>query len=169
MVRPRSNVTALQGNYSKEFLQKRLEQEKSITGDSDNIIIPKFIEKDEIAVEEYLRIVQELQKVNLVTNVDCTLLGIYADSYSKYVESTMCMLNEPLVTEYTNKGGATNPVINPYIKVQQQYATMLMKISSLYGLDPASRSKIAHLTPSNKEEEVDPLTAMLAELKGNSA
>lgn len=169
MARPRSNVTALQGNYSKDFIKERLEQEKAITGDSDNIIIPKFIENDPIAVEEYLRIVEELKKVNLVTNVDSTMLGIYADSYSKYVESTLCMSNEPLVTEYTNKGGATNPVINPYIKVQQQYATMLMKISAMYGLDPSSRSKIAHLAPSNKEEEVDPLKAMLDELKRSNA
>ena len=91
MARPKSNVTALQGNYSKDFIKERLEQEKAITGDSDNIIIPKFIENDPIAVEEYLRIVEELKKVNLVTNVDSTMLGIYADSYSKYVESTLCM------------------------------------------------------------------------------
>lgn len=166
MARPKSNVTALQGNYSKDFIKQRLEQEKAITGDSDNIIIPKFIENDAIAVEEYLRIVEELKKVNLVTNVDSVMLGIYADSYSKYVESTLCMLNEPLVSEYTNKGGATNQVINPYIKIQQQYATMLMKISALYGLDPASRSKIAHLAPSDKEEKVDPLMDLLKGLKG---
>ena len=166
MARPKSNVTALQGNYSKDFIKQRLEQEKAIIGSSDNIIIPKFIENDAIAVEEYLRIVEELKKVNLVTNVDSVMLGIYADSYSKYVESTLCMLNEPLVSEYTNKGGATNQVVNPYIKIQQQYATMLMKISALYGLDPASRSKIAHLAPSDKEEKVDPLMDLLKGLKG---
>ena len=97
MARPRKNVTALQGNYSKEMIQDRLEQEKSITGDSDNVVIPLFIKHDEIAVEEFLRIVEELKKVNLVTNVDSTMLGIYADCYSKYVESTMAMANQPLV------------------------------------------------------------------------
>ena len=46
---------------------------------------------------------------------------------------------------------------------------MLMKISALYGLDPASRSKIAHLAPSDKEEKVDPLTEMLKALgQGNA-
>lgn len=42
MARPRKNVTALQGNYSKDMIQERLEQEKSITGDSDNIVIPQI-------------------------------------------------------------------------------------------------------------------------------
>lgn len=166
MARPRKNVTALQGNYSKEMIQERLEQEKSITGDSDNIIIPLFIRHDDVAVEEFLRIVEELKKVNLVTNVDSTLLGIYADCYSKYVESTMAMANEPLVVEYTNKGGETNSVANPYIKIQNQYMQMLMKISEKYGLDPSSRSKIAHLVPSDKEEKVDPLLDLMKKVKG---
>lgn len=166
MARPRKNVTALQGNYSKEMIQERLEQEKSITGDNDNIIIPLFIKDDEIAVEEFLRIVEELRKVNLVTNVDSTMLGIYADCYSKYVESTMAMSNEPLVIDYTNKGGETNSVPNPYIKIQNQYIQMLMKISTMYGLDPSSRSKIAHLQPSDKKEKVDPLLDLMKKVKG---
>lgn len=166
MARPRKNVTALQGDYSKQVIQERLEQEKSITGDSDNIIIPLFIRHDEVAVEEFLRIVDELKKVNLVTNVDSTMLGIYADCYSKYVESTMAMANEPLVIDYTNKGGETNSVVNPYIKIQNQYIQMIMKISEKYGLDPSSRSKIAHLQPSDKEEKVDPLLDLMKKVKG---
>lgn len=165
MARPRSNVTALQGNYSKEYIQERLEQEKAITGDSDNIVVPDFIKDDEIAVKEFNRIVDELKKVNIVTNVDNTILGIYADSYSKYVEATKRMFNQPMVTEYTNKGGNTNPVVNPYIKIQQQYSAQIMKISQLYGLDPASRSKIAHLNPSDKEEEEDKLAILMGKVK----
>lgn len=168
MPRPRKNVSALQGNYSKEEIKERLEQEQRITGDCDDIIIPRFIENDEIAVEEYLRITEELKKVNLITNVDCVLLGVYADSYSKFVEATVCMANEPLVIESTNRTGETSLNPNPYVKIQQQYAQMLMKISEKYGLDPSSRSKIAHLQPSNKEEEVDPLLDLMKKVKGNA-
>lgn len=166
MARPRKNVSALQGSYSKEDIQMRIEQEKNITGDNDNIVIPLFIRNDDVAVEEFLRIVEELKKVNLVTNVDSTMLGIYADCYSKYVESTIAMANEPLVVEYTNKGGETNSVANPYIKIQNQYMQMLMKISEKYGLDPSSRSKIAHLQPSDKEEKIDPLLDLMKKVKG---
>ena len=78
----------------------------------------------------------------------------------------MAMANEPLVVEYTNKGGETNSVANPYIKIQNQYMQMLMKISEKYGLDPSSRSKIAHLQPSDKEEKVDPLLDLMKKVKG---
>ncbi|MEG0908780.1 MAG: phage terminase small subunit P27 family [Bacilli bacterium] len=165
MARPRKTVNSLQGHVSKKEIEERLEREKRITGDSDCILPPKFIHEDEVALEEFYRVVDELKKVNIATNIDSVMLGIYADSYSKYVQSTIAMRDEELVTEYTNKGGATNAVINPYIKIQQQYATMIMKISALYGFDPSSRSKIAHLSPSDKEEKEDPLVALLSGMR----
>lgn len=166
MARPRKPTENLTGNYSKEDLEKRKRMEKAMKGDSDNIPIPKFIEKDDIAVEEFIRIRDELLKVGVATNVDSTLLGIYADSYSKYVQATESLEYEELVEEFTNKGGATNRVINPYVKLQQQYATMIMKISTLYGLDPASRGKIAHLQVEDDKEKDDPLLTLLKGLKG---
>lgn len=164
MARPRKSVNALQGAYTKNVLKERIEKEKALTGDSDNIPPPAFILSDEIALEEFYRVVDELKKVKIVTNVDSTMLGIYADSYSKYYQATLAMENQDLVTDYTNKGKQTNQVVNPYIKIQMQYAQQIMKISSLYGFDPSSRAKIAHLQPSDKEEKKDPLTLMAEKL-----
>lgn len=168
IARPIKNITALQGHRSKAEIQERLEREKAITGASDNIIPPKFIENNEVALEEFYRIVDELKAVGIATNVDSVLLGAYADCYAKYYESTLCMENEPLVTQYTNKGGEINDVPNPHIKIQQQYLTMMMKLSDRYGLDPASRGKIAHLNPTDKEEKIDPLMQMLNGLAGGN-
>lgn len=165
VARPCSNTTALQGHYSKDQIKNRLESEKRITGSSDNIAPPEFIMGDEIALREFDRIVEELKKVSLATNVDATMLGLYADSYSKYYEATLALQSEPLVVEYMNKSGNVNSVPNPYIKIQQQYAAMLMKISTMYGLDPSSRSKLASLSPSDKEEEQDKLSDLLDRLK----
>lgn len=165
IARPIKNISALQGHRSKAEIKERLEREKAITGASDNIIPPKFIENNEVALEEFYRIVDELKAVGIATNVDSVLLGAYADCYSKYYESTLCMENEPLVTQYTNKTGEVNDVPNPHIKIQQQYLTMMMKLSDRYGLDPASRSKIAHLSPSDKEEKPDALMELMKGLK----
>ena len=96
------------------------------------------------------------------------MLGIYADCYSKYVESTLCMVDQPLLIDYTNKGGETNPIPNPYIKIQQQYMQLLMKISEKYGLDASSRSKLASVQPSDKEEKSDPLLDLMRKVKGNA-
>lgn len=167
MARPRKSVSALQGAYTKEAMKERIAKEKALTGDNDNILPPRFIEEDEIALEEFYRVIDELKKVKIATNVDSVMLGIYADSYSKYYHATLAMQNQELVTEYTNKGGATNPVINPYIKIQMQYAQQIMKISTLYGFDPSSRAKIAHLQPSEKEEAENPLVALAKKMNGS--
>lgn len=166
MARPRKAANALQGAYTKEAMEERVAKEKAITGDSDNIPPPKFIENDEIALAEFYRVVDELRKVNIVTNVDSVMLGMYANCYSLYYRATIEIGEQGLVTEYTNKGGATNAVINPYIKIQQQYMTSLMKISEKFGLDPSSRAKIAHLQPSDKEKKEDPLMAMAEKMMG---
>lgn len=165
MARPHSNTTALQGHYAKDYIQDRLRKEKEITGDSDKIEIPNFILGDEIAIAEFNRIVEELKKVNLISNVDSTQLGIYADSYSKYYECTLALRNQPLVVEYINKSGNINQVANPYIKIQQQYAANLERIGSSFGLNPSSRSKLASLSPSDKEEKVDKLAEILSIVK----
>lgn len=167
MARPRKTASALQGAYTKEDIKKRVEKEKIITGDCNNIPPPKFIEDDEIALSEFYRVVDELKKVNIATNVDSVMLGIYADSYSKYYEATLAMKNNDLVTEYTNKGKQTNQVVNPYIKIQMQYAQQIMKISTLYGFDPSSRAKIAHLQPSEKEETENPLVVLAKKMNGS--
>lgn len=164
MGRPKKCVNALQGAYTKEAIKQRVEMEKAITGDSDNIPPPKFIENDEIALAEFYRVVDELKKVNIVTNVDSVMLGVYANCYSIYYRATLEIEEQDLITEYTNKGGATNSVINPYIKIQQQYMASLMKISEKFGLDPSSRAKIAHLQPSDKEEKKDPLMLMVEKM-----
>ena len=165
MARPHSNTTALQGHYAKDYIQDRLEKEKKIAGDSDNIEIPIFILGDEIAVAEFNRLVKELKKADLIANVDSNELGLYADSYSNYYECTLALRNQPLVVEYVNKSGNVNQVANPYIKIQQQYAANLRNIGSSFGLNPASRSKLASLTPSDKEEKVDKLTEILSLVK----
>lgn len=164
--RPRKTANALQGAYTKEEMKARVEREKAITGDCDNIPPPMFIINDEIALAEFYRVVDELKKVNIATNVDSVMLGVYANCYSMYYRATIEIGDQGLVTEYTNKGGATNSVVNPYIKIQKQYMDSILKLSEKFGFDPSSRAKIAHLQPSEKEEKQDPLLLMAEKLMG---
>lgn len=166
MARPRKNTSALQGAYTAEEMKQRLENEKSIQGKCDNLEPPEFIQLDEVALNKYLQLVEELTEVGVVANVDVDLLAVYADSWSKYVRATKMLAMQNMVEEQENKLGAVAKMQNPYIKIQQNYATQLMKIASLFGLSPADRSKIAHLNPSDKNEKVDPVMALLESLKG---
>lgn len=163
--RPRKNVTALQGAYTKDDMKSRLEQEKRLKGNNDNIVAPDFILDDEIALSKFEQLVEELTASEIISNVDVDLLAVYSDAWSKYVNATKMLYLQDMIELQENKLGALSKAINPYVKVQNTYSDKMMKISSLFGLSPADRSKIAHLNPSSKEEEVDPLMELLSGLK----
>lgn len=147
-------------------MKKRVEQEKRLKGKNDNIKVPDFMLEDPTAVEKFNQIVKELEDAEILSNVDVDLLSIYCDCWSKYVNTTKILYYQDMVESQENKSGIITKVQNPYIKIQQTYLDRLIKISSLFGLSPADRSKIAHLNPSSKEEKADPLMELIQGLKG---
>lgn len=165
MARPRKSTEALSGAYTKDAMKERLENENKLKGNKDKLEAPLFIQQDEVALDKFNQIVNELNEVNLIINVDVDLLAIYADSWSKYVKATKMLMMQSMVEEQENKLGAVSKMQNPYIKIQQSYAAQLVKLASLFGLSPADRSRIAHLQPSDKNEKTDPLMALLSGLK----
>lgn len=167
MARPRKSSQALEGAYAKEEMKKRLEVENKLKGKKDNLIPPDFIVKDEVALCKFNQLVSELSEVDIINNVDVDLLSVYCDCWSKYVRVTKILALQDLVEEQENKLGTLVKTQNPYIKIQNTYSDKLMKISNLFGLSPADRSKIAHLNPSEKNEQTDPLLDLLKGLKGN--
>lgn len=164
MARPRKSVSSLQGDYTKKTMKERIETEKRLKGDNDNLNPPDFIKQDEVALKKFDEIVCELNKAEILSNVDVDLLAIYCDSWSNYVRATKMLSMQSLIEEQEGKTGVVKTA-NPYIKVQQSYAQQMTKLASLFGLSPADRSKIAHLNPSDKEQKADPLLELLSELK----
>ena len=166
MARPRKSVSSLQGHYSKQEIKERLKREKAITGDSDNIVPPVFIQDDIVALGEFYRIVDELLKVDVATNIDANNLGLYCKEYSTYDLATEFLEKEGYILLHTNKAGAENTKKNEWYSIQQTALNKMIKLSSLYGFDPSSRAKIAHLQPTSKEEEEDPLVALAKKING---
>lgn len=165
MARPRKDTSALQGAYTKDAMKQRLESENKLKGRSDNLIAPEIVRIDEVALQKFEQLVNELSEVGVLANVDIDLLGGYCTAYSAYVRSTKMLLMQNMVEEQENKLGAITKVQNPYIKIQQSYLDKMIKIASLFGLSPADRTRIAHVNPSDKNEKSDPLIELLSGLK----
>ena len=165
MARPRKDTSALQGAYTKDAMKQRLESENKLKGRSDNLIAPYIVTIDEVALQKFEQLVDELSEVGVLANVDIDLLGSYCTAYSAYVRSTKMLLMQNMVEEQENKLGAITKVQNPYIKIQQSYLDKMIKIASLFGLSPADRTRIAHVNPSDKNEKSDPLIELLSGLK----
>lgn len=166
MARPRKSTASLQGAYTEDAMKERLELENRLKGKTDNLNPPDFIEMDEVALAKFNQLVEELTEVDVINNVDVDLLAVYANCWSMYVNATKILAVQSLVEEQETRTGAITKVQNPYTKVQTMYSDRLVKLASLFGLSPADRSKIAHLQPSDKNEQKDPLMELLSGLKG---
>jgi P27 family predicted phage terminase small subunit len=151
----------LEGNknrLTKEEINKRLEGE--IKPNTDKVKSPDWL--DETARKEWDRVVDELIELGLMTNVDVSALGIYCDTYSKYVQATEALNSGELVVEHTNKSGATNLVPSPFINIQNKYADIIKKFLAEFGLTPSARAKLA--LPKKEEREPTPEEKMFGDV-----
>ena len=75
-------------------------------------------------------------------------------------------INENGLTYNKTHGGNVTPTPNPHVKIQQDYMTKYVQLSSRLGLDPSARATIAATQIEQKQEEADPLMGILKNLKG---
>lgn len=150
------SVQLAKGNpnrLTKAEIEARLDAEENFKPKSDNISPPDWLDK--IGKKEWLRVANELEDLNILTNVDIAALGMYCDAYSKYQLATKKINEEGMFIEYTNKAGATNVIEHPAVKAQVKYAELIKKLCSEFGLTPSSRAKIT--LPKQEEEKEESL------------
>ena len=70
-------------------------------------------------------------------------------------------INENGLTYNKTHGGNVTPTPNPHVKIQQDYMTKYVQLSSRLGLDPSARATIAATQISSQEEEKDELLQLL--------
>lgn len=131
MSRPRKILSMQEGDLTKKRQEEIQQQEDAIkTGDDQLDKIPKWL-RDSVAKKEFKRLVKQFKELSIISNLDLNNLGAYCNAYSSYIESTEALKGQPLIINYTNKGGATNLIENPLIKIQMKYSDEMKKYSSL--------------------------------------
>jgi len=118
-----------------------------------------------VAAEEWHRIVPELERIGVLTQVDGTALASYCMTFSRWVQSETeitqygVLIKEPVFDKLGNWVGdklKKNPACTAAMACQKEMRALL----GLFGMDPSSRSRIKTQSP---EEKVSPLAALLKE------
>lgn len=135
--RPRKSVTVHKGKRSKEERLNRKIQESKIKVDRLQLEAgaPDWLSPD--AAEEYMRIVREAGKIDLLDNIDRAFLAIYADNYDRYTKASAALQREGLIVATEN--GA---YLSPYIKIASDAATQIHRCSAKLGLAATDRLKL---------------------------
>lgn len=110
---------------------------------------------DSVAKKEYKRVVTELNKVNVVGNLDLNNIVGYANAYSYYLKSTKELKKQSLTVERYTKTGDMYMAENPLINIQKKYAEEMRKFSALCGLTIDSRLKAATVQLGKESDDID--------------
>ena len=135
--RPRKVVGVSTGKIGKEKRLNRKIQESKIKVDRLQLEegAPDWLSPE--AAEEYMRIVHEAGKINLLDNIDRAFLAIYADNYDRYTKASAALQKEGL-TVMTENGEFPSP----YIKIASDAATQIHRCSTKLGLAATDRLKL---------------------------
>lgn len=154
MARPRKVVSISTGKIGKEKIKNRQEQEEKIKLTRENLErgAPKWL--DEEAAEEYERVVAEAGKIELLDNLDLTMLAVYADNYSRYKKSAERIREEGMTIEVDGR-----EIISPYVVIADKAATQIQKCSAKLGLATTDRLKL--IVPTVKEKSPNRFAEML--------
>lgn len=142
----RGNITVLDGN-------KRKSEEESVTVGKDQLKRAPDWLTDNIAKKEWKRLITELDKIDIVGNLDKNNLGAYCNAFSRYIQVTKELAGAPLCIEKITRTG-TVIVKNPLLDIQKMYAEEMRKFAALCGLTIDSRLKAAVTKTTEKEENV---------------
>lgn len=85
------------------------------------------------------RLVGELGKLKLLTNLDRAALAAYCGAYALWSEATEAIQKFGTMV----KSPSGYPIQSPYVAIANRQAELMMRISAEFGFTPASRSRIS--------------------------
>ena len=147
MARPRKTTATSTGKIGKEKIKERQEQENKIKLDNKNLKAPAYL--SETAKLEFARVVEEASKIDTLDNLDLSILAIYCNAYSQYLEITGEIQNMGQAFRYVTADNKISPLINAQDKIIKQ----IMTCSSKLGLATTDRLKL--IVPTKEESETN--------------
>lgn len=145
MGRQKKVTAATKKHLSKREKELREKQEKAIKVDR-NLEVPEAIQDNPIAVEEFIRIRDAAEKIDLWDDLDLSVLTIYCKSYSSYLEVTRAIELNGYVVD-----GKHGERISPWVTAQSRYIDTIFRCSAKLGLSTTDRLKI--VVPEAEAEE----------------
>lgn len=149
MARKHVLTAANKSNFTKANLEARLEKEAVLNGfESLSGVAPEWL--DDNSQKEYERIVPLLERLP-IASLDQTLVTLYCQFYSMFLEASQDLKERGLIDAATNKA---NPAFNAMVKASSE----IRLIASQLGMTIDSRMKL--VVPVEKEPH-DPFKEMM--------
>ena len=146
--RPRKTIAVKTGKIGKQATANRARQEEKLKLARDALAPPDWL--DNAAKEEFSRVVTESGEIDILDNLDLSILAIYANAYSRYIQ-TVKLIEEHGITGERETLYGTYDVISPYVVAQDKFVKQIMTCSSKLGLATTDRLKL--IVPNAGEDK----------------
>lgn len=143
------------GHLTKLQTAQKKQEEDCVKVGKDMLLIPPKYLADKKAKDEYKRITAELDKTDMVGNLDINNIAGYCNAYSFYLKATKELKGQPLTEKRIQKDGSEITVENPLINIQKKYADEMRKFASMCGLTIDSRLKQAVVKVNKDDTELE--------------
>ena len=109
----------------------------------------------EIGKEQFDIVVNQLKSLDMLFEVDLKLIEAYCNSMALHIESEQKLRQVGRIQIYrdSESGEVKHSQITPLQTISKQALESAIKISSLFGLNPSSRTKIAAPKVEIKDNE----------------
>mgnify|MGYP000028356339 FL=1 len=134
--------------------ERREEEERTVSTGNEQLKTPPEWLFNRTAKAEWRRITKELQKIEVVGNLDKANLAGYCNAYAAYRDVTEKLKGEDYCIERETRNG-TMIVKNPLLSVQKEYAEEMRKFAALCGMTVDARLKAAVIKVDEKNQEIE--------------
>ena len=110
---------------------------------------PKWLSKD--ARKIFRRMCKELKELRTIATIDQGAIVMYAVLAARFQEAEAGVRKSGLIVK-DEKG---RPRVSPYVKICNDCIAQLLRISTEFGLTPASRGRIHAIPPAPASEDTE--------------
>ena len=153
MPRPKKPIDMQKAHLTLVEKQNRKAEEDSVTTGNNQLKTPPRWLINDVAKKEWRRIVRELNKIQIVGNLDYANLGGYCNAYANYIQVTEILKDQTYSIERETRTG-TIIVKNPLVDIQTNYAAEMRRSAALCGLTIDSRLKAAVVKTEKTEDMI---------------
>ena len=118
----------------------------------ENELSPKLVQSipsppedmREVAKTEWFRIVGELSRLGVLSHLDLTLIEVYCNEYSVYIEMEQLLQKNGRVIFYKNADGSLKHAQRaPHQSIADRSVDKMIKIAQEFGFTPSARTRIS--------------------------
>ncbi|MHA5066650.1 phage terminase small subunit P27 family [Cetobacterium somerae] len=123
---------------------KQLEEELVFVGNDQLENPPEWL-VNEIAVNEWVRLVEQFNKKSMISNLDYNNLGAYCNAFARYTSIVKNLKTDVMIVED----------VNPLVNLELKYSDEMKRYGALLGLTMESRLKVGSGIKTTSDEKLN--------------